>query len=146
MDEAWDWQKTLQAYDNAKYYGPLLDAHGDLMSQTLQEGVARGRATTEAAYRHAIAQRGKVIAELDTYYASYDAILCLSSASPAPKGHEWTGDPVFNAMWTYSGVPCVNLPLLEVDGLPMGVTLNGPRGGDGPLMRTARWLERHVSG
>ena len=61
---------------------------------------------------------------------------------PAPKGLDWTGDPVFNAFWTYCGTPCVNLPLLEVNGLPMGVQLTGPLMGDAPLLRTARWLER----
>jgi Asp-tRNA(Asn)/Glu-tRNA(Gln) amidotransferase A subunit family amidase len=39
----------------------------------------------------------------------------------------------------------VNLPLLTVDGLPMGVQLVGPRGADGPLLRVARWLEGRVA-
>ena len=141
MAEAWDWQNTLQTYGHAIHYGPLADQHGDLMSESLRESVARGRSMTEADYRHAIAQRGRITAELDQIYAQYDAILCLSSAGPAPKGHDWTGDPVFNAFWTLAGTPCVNLPLAEVDGMPMGLQLTGPLGGDGPLLRTARWVE-----
>ena len=144
MAEAWDWQNTLQTYGHAIHYGPLADQHGDLMSESLRESVARGRSMTEADYRHAIAQRGRIAAELDQTYADYDAILCLSSAGPAPKGHDWTGDPVFNAFWTLAGTPCVNLPLAEVDGMPMGVQLTGPLGGDGPLLRTARWVEAAV--
>ncbi|MDN5931894.1 MAG: amidase, partial [Pseudonocardia sp.] len=57
------------------------------------------------------------------------------------EGLGWTGDPVFNAFWTYAGAPCVTLPLLEIGGMPLGVQLTGRRGGDGPLLRTARWLE-----
>jgi aspartyl-tRNA(Asn)/glutamyl-tRNA(Gln) amidotransferase subunit A len=38
----------------------------------------------------------------------------------------------------------VNLPLLEVDGMPMGVQLAGPKGADGALLRTARWLEQRA--
>jgi Asp-tRNA(Asn)/Glu-tRNA(Gln) amidotransferase A subunit family amidase len=37
----------------------------------------------------------------------------------------------------------VTLPLLEgVNGMPVGVQLVGPRGNDGRLLRTARWLQR----
>jgi Asp-tRNA(Asn)/Glu-tRNA(Gln) amidotransferase A subunit family amidase len=47
-------------------------------------------------------------------------------------------------MWTYLGVPCVTLPRLSVDGLPMGVQLVGTRGDEGRLLRTARWLDRWI--
>ena len=134
----------LQLYGNAIHYGPLLDAYGDAMTPSLQGNIAEGRNMTEAQYRAALVRRDEVYAWLETVYADCDAILCLSSAGPAPKGLDWTGDPVFNAFWTFVGTPCVNLPLLEVDGLPMGVQLTGPRGGDGPLLRTGRWLEDRV--
>lgn len=142
--DAWAAQRVLQLYGNAKHYGPLLDAHGDAMTQSLQDNIAEGRGMTEAQYRAALVRRDEVYAWLETVYAEYDAILCLSSAGSAPKGLDWTGDPVFNAFWTFVGTPCVNLPLLEVGGLPMGVQLTGPRGGDGPLLRTGRWLENLV--
>ena len=146
MADAWDAQKVLQHYDNAKFYGPLLDEHGDAMTENLRNYIADGRRMTEEQYRNAIARRDPIDAWLQTIYAEYDAILCLSSAGPAPKGLDWTGDPVFNSFWTLAGVPCVNLPLLQVDDLPMGVQLTGPRGGDGPLLRTARWLENVARG
>jgi Asp-tRNA(Asn)/Glu-tRNA(Gln) amidotransferase A subunit family amidase len=38
----------------------------------------------------------------------------------------------------------VSLPLLEADGLPIGVQLLGPRGDDGRLLRSARWLAGHL--
>jgi Asp-tRNA(Asn)/Glu-tRNA(Gln) amidotransferase A subunit family amidase len=145
MDEAWDWQRILQVYGNAIHYGPLLDAHGDKMSESLQANIAEGRALTPVDYTHAVEQRDRVASGLDEVYDRFDAILCLPAAGPAPEGLGWTGDPVFNAFWTYIGTPCVTVPLLEVDGLPMGVQLTGPRGGDGPLLRTARWLEQQVT-
>ena len=123
---------------------PEADRDGDLMSPALHERIADGRRMTEAVYRHAIAKRPEVIAALDPIWADYDAILCLPATGAAPKGHDFTGDPVFNAFWTYAGTPCVNLPLLDIDGLPLGVQLVGPNGSDGPLLRTARWLEQAV--
>ena len=39
----------------------------------------------------------------------------------------------------------MRLPILTAaNGLPMGVQLVGPRGGDGRLLRTARWLYEWV--
>ena len=38
-------------------------------------------------------------------------------------------------------MPALTLPILTSGaGLPMGVQLIGPRGGDGRLLRTGRWL------
>ena len=48
---------------------------------------------------------------------------------------------MFNSIWTYLGVPCVNLPLLESDGMPLGVQLVGRRREDAKLLRSAGTLE-----
>jgi Asp-tRNA(Asn)/Glu-tRNA(Gln) amidotransferase A subunit family amidase len=48
-------------------------------------------------------------------------------------------------LWTYLGLPALNLPLLHGEnGLPIGVQLVGRRGGDARLLRTARWLVNTV--
>ena len=70
----------------------------------------------------------------------------MTSLGTAPKGLGSTGDPVMNGVWTFLGVPAVTLPLLEADGLPIGVQLIGARRDDGRLLRTARWLARHLAG
>jgi Asp-tRNA(Asn)/Glu-tRNA(Gln) amidotransferase A subunit family amidase len=70
----------------------------------------------------------------------YGAILTPAAASPAPQGFASTGSPVFNGLWTYLGMPCVTLPLLEAGGLPIGVQLVGKRRDDGRLLRGARSL------
>ncbi|MEL7467607.1 MAG: amidase [Pseudomonadota bacterium] len=140
MADAWDWQAVVMRYSIAQNYGPLMDLHGDLMSESLRGIVADGRATSEADYRQALDQRDALSAGLDEIYARFDAILCLPAPGAAPKGLDWTGEPVFNTFWTYAGTPCVSLPLLQADGMPLGVQLTGPRGGDGALLRTANWL------
>jgi Asp-tRNA(Asn)/Glu-tRNA(Gln) amidotransferase A subunit family amidase len=142
LGDAWSWHRTTQLYGMARYYGPLSDYHGPLMSPRLTQHVAEGREISSAAYQQAVARREVAYAALAPIFARFDAILTPASPGPAPEGLRFTGEATFNAFWTYSGVPCVNLPLLEIDGLPLGVQLTGPRGADGPLLRTARWLER----
>ena len=59
----------------------------------------------------------------------------------APKGLASTGDPLLATLWTYCGMPALNLPLASGEnGLPLGIQLVGARGDDARLLRTARWL------
>ncbi len=44
---------------------------------------------------------------------------------------------MFNFLWTYLGVPAISVPLLAVDGLPLGVQLVGRRDGDAHLLAVA---------
>ena len=56
-----------------------------------------------------------------------------------------TGDPIFCTLWTYTGLPAISLPmLLGSNEMPVGVQLVGPKGQDGRLLRTARWLVEAV--
>jgi Asp-tRNA(Asn)/Glu-tRNA(Gln) amidotransferase A subunit family amidase len=44
------------------------------------------------------------------------------------------------------GMPAITLPLMQsASGLPIGVQLVGPRGGDARLLRTANWLSKRMA-
>ena len=73
----------------------------------------------------------------DALAADYHAVLTPSSADTAPVGR-WPGNPVFNQMWTLLHVPCVNIPCSPAgNGLPIGLTLTGPRFADFALLDAA---------
>ncbi|MDH3665942.1 MAG: amidase [Paracoccaceae bacterium] len=145
MEQAWEWHRICQFYGIARYYGPLADYYGEAMSPRLRMGVEIGREISSAAYAEAVAKRADANAALAPLFERFDALVTPASPGPAPEGQGSTGEPVFNAFWTYAGVPCVTLPLLLIDGLPMGVQLVGPKGEDGALLRAARWLEREAA-
>ena len=64
----------------------------------------------------------------------------------APAGLGYTGNPVFNRMWTLLGVPCVTLPAIWGEsGLPVGIQLVGRIGDDARLM-AARAVRRARAG
>jgi aspartyl-tRNA(Asn)/glutamyl-tRNA(Gln) amidotransferase subunit A len=43
-------------------------------------------------------------------------------------------------------MPAISLPLMQAkNGLPIGLQLVGPRGGDARLLRTASWLAANVA-
>jgi len=139
------WQKLIQTAEVGKYFGPLLDHAADGVSDPMKEMIAEGRTIPAHEYITAKEFRDVLYAGLEEIFERYDAILTPASPGPAPKGFKTTGDPCFNAMWTYLGTPAVTVPLLDVDGLPLGVQLVGPRLDDGRLLRTARWLAEHLA-
>jgi len=81
----------------------------------------------------------------DEYFDRFDAIVTPATLGPAPHGLDSTGDPVMSTVWTYAGLPCISIPLLQTeDGLPIGVQLVGALRGDARLLRTARWLAQRL--
>ncbi len=82
----------------------------------------------------------------DAVFSRFDVVLTPSTPGEAPIGLGSTGSPVFNHLWSVLHVPCVTLPgLLGPSGMPVGVQLVGPRGGDAALLAAAGWAERALS-
>jgi len=79
------------------------------------------------------------ISEAGSLAKSSGVLVVISTAWAA-------GDPVFCTLWTLTGLPAVNLPLLAgTDDLPIGVRLVGASGRDERLLRTACELVRMVA-
>lgn len=131
-------QRAVQFHDIARNYGPIVDKHAGVMSAKLQEVVAEGRTVTEAEYREALDRREPLYRSLDQIFVACDAILTPASQGVAPVGLSATGSPMFNFIWTYLGVPAISIPLLDVEGRPLGVQLVGRRGADAHLLAMAR--------
>jgi Asp-tRNA(Asn)/Glu-tRNA(Gln) amidotransferase A subunit family amidase len=72
-----------------------------------------------------------------------DVLLTPSAPGEAPAGLSATGDPVFNRVWTFLGLPCVALPCgTGPQGLPLAVQVVGRRGDDSRVLAAAAWMER----
>jgi Asp-tRNA(Asn)/Glu-tRNA(Gln) amidotransferase A subunit family amidase len=145
FDRIIDLHLTVMNAEDLAYYGPLLEKSPQLLSDKLRNRLLEARDIKAHDYIKAVNARETIYGDVERLLGRYDAILCLASAGPAPKGFETTGSPVFNGLWTYLGVPCVSLPRLTVNGMPMGVQLVGMRGDEGRLLRTARWLDAALS-
>ena len=76
--------------------------------------------------------------EWDRIARGFDAVLAPSALGEAPRSLATTGDPTFQRMWTLLHAPCVNIPgFTGPRGLPIGVTVGGPRFGDRRLLEVA---------
>jgi Asp-tRNA(Asn)/Glu-tRNA(Gln) amidotransferase A subunit family amidase len=139
-------QRIVQLAENAAYYRPLLERAPELISPGLTQRLETGLAIQARRYIDAVRAREGLYDVIDEITTNFTAILTLAAPGPAPLLSEGiTGSPIFNGLWTYYGCPCLSLPAMEADGLPMGVQLVGARGDDGRLLRTARWLESRLA-
>ncbi len=127
-------QRAVQFRDIARNYGPIADVHGPSISSKLKEVIAEGQTVSDTDYKAALARRDDLYTALDGLFNDYDAILTPAAPGVAPVGLGSTGSPMFNFLWTYLGCPAISLPLLDVDGLPLGVQLVGKRGADAALL------------
>ena len=137
--------RTVQAAELATHFGPLLDRAPDMISKMLTQRIEDGRRIRAVDYVAALNAREIYYTAIAEVLREHGTILTPAALGPAPKGLATTGNPVFCGFWTYLGVPAVSLPLLAADGMPMGVQLIGARRDDGRLLRTARWLVRHLA-
>jgi Asp-tRNA(Asn)/Glu-tRNA(Gln) amidotransferase A subunit family amidase len=146
LAEVIEWQRVVQLAENAHYYGSLLDEAPQHISPGLTQRLNDGRAVDAQQYLRAITGREPAYRLITAALKSFSAILTPAAMGPAPHGLAATGSPIMNGLWTYLGMPAVSLPLLQVNGLPVGVQLVGLRHDDGRLLRTARWLVGEVGG
>ena len=137
---------TVFSAENAHYYGGFLKDNASLLSEKLRHRLESTKNTIASDYISALELRNDIYNSVEALLERYDAILCLPATGPAPFGFETTGSAIFNGLWTYLGVPCVSLPLLNVENLPLGIQLVGKRGEEGKLLSTARSLENYLSG
>ncbi|WP_072387780.1 amidase [Hyphomicrobium sp. CS1BSMeth3] len=145
FDRAIDFHGIVMATDMAHNFRRDLAKGGDALSPQLRELLTRGQQHTAFDYLEATTAAETFNRLLDDLFNEYDAILTASAPGEAPIGTA-TGNPIFCSLWTYLGTPAVSLPLLEgPNGMPIGVQLVGRRGNDARLLRTARWLSRHLA-
>ncbi|HEX2215731.1 MAG TPA: amidase [Xanthobacteraceae bacterium] len=140
---AWDAQRTIMSVDMAHRHAEFVARGGEGASEPLREMVAQGRTVSAVQYLDALTLARRCAAALAEVFTYYDAIITPAATGVAPKGLGWTGDPVFNALWTLTGLPALSLPILQGEnGMPLGVQLVGAAGHDARLLRTANWLLR----
>ena len=133
----------------------LLENKAEFVSDRLKENLKLACAISHDEYRSAliirdIAQHGhSAVANLA------DAAITLSCPGPAPilNGDNQglplidrpTGDAVFNYPSSMLFAPCVTLPLMSLNGLPVGVQVLGQPHQDYRVTAIARWILENIS-
>ncbi len=115
--------------------------HPELLHEDLTAMAENGRGITRAALVAAYDAAAQCRIVFDGIASGFDAVLTPSARGEAPLG-TITGDAALNAMWTLLHVPVVNVPgFVGPAGMPIGLSLTGPRYSDRHLVRVAKEVE-----
>jgi Asp-tRNA(Asn)/Glu-tRNA(Gln) amidotransferase A subunit family amidase len=114
-------------------YGPKM------VGPRIRELLERARRLTPGDYEARLATRRRTQQRAAAVLARSDGFLTLACSGPAPKGLVQTGSRTFPSYASWLGLPAWSLPLLAVNGLPVGIQLIGAAGVDSTLCSIAQW-------
>ena len=140
-----DAQIAIMVHEVAKSLSYERLVHREKLSVEMIAMIDAGLAVSPARYdaARALAQRSRSM--LVEVFTDADVLLAPSTVGEAPRGIAATGDPLFNRMWTLLRTPCVHLPsALGPRGLPVGITIVGPIGGDQATLLAADWIHARL--
>jgi amidase len=139
-------QQTIMGFELVRGLADERLRHSAELSPALALLLDGGMTVGAAEYDAAVAETAAARRSLDAFFGECAAILVPAAPGQAPRGLGYTGNPVFNRMWTLLGVPCVTLPVIRAeDGLPVGIQLVGRIGDDARLMGAALFAERALA-
>jgi Asp-tRNA(Asn)/Glu-tRNA(Gln) amidotransferase A subunit family amidase len=117
--------RTINAWEGRWPLNTYRNRDASKLSRPALDRLALAEAMTSAEYGAAIAVRQRNREAYARLAARYDAAITLSAPAAAPVGLGSTGNPVFNVPASMLGIPAVSLPLLSIDGLPLGLQIAG---------------------
>ena len=145
---------SITSWENRWGYRNLINKTPEKVSERLKNTLEKAEAMTPEIYQRFILQRAYIRQAHKMCAPVADAIITLSCPGPAPK---WsgdtdgralvarpTGDPVFNFASSLMGAPCVTIPMLSIDNLPVGIQIMTQREEDAKATSYARWIHKNL--
>jgi aspartyl-tRNA(Asn)/glutamyl-tRNA(Gln) amidotransferase subunit A len=123
--------RRIMAAEAAANHRPLFAEHRAQYAPTVAQLVEEGMALSAVDYAEALAHqrrfRQEMLEVLTTKRREPLACIVMPSTVTAAPDTSTTGDALFNAPWSYAGLPAVTIPCgLTADGLPCGLQFVGP--------------------
>ncbi|MGA8078715.1 MAG: amidase, partial [Xanthobacteraceae bacterium] len=137
MADAYTAQHTIQDYETLRALAFEYERHRDQIDPLLRDQLAAAVKISADDYDAARRTASRARQMLADAMADFDVILTPSAPGAAPHGLGATGNPMFNRLWTLMGAPCVNVPGLSDNGLPLGVQIVGRFGRDKAALEAA---------
>ncbi|QWE17517.1 amidase [Polynucleobacter sp. AP-Nino-20-G2] len=114
----------------------------DLLSNDIIELADRGNACPSSVYIKAKNLQRELRTSIGKYFENVDVIMAAPATGEAPKGLDFTGNPIFCSLWTFIGTPAIALPVNQSsNGLPLGIQLIGNYKEDEKLVSVAAFAE-----
>jgi len=117
------------------------DRDASKISKVMLKRLAEAEAMTLDDYRKDLAERDRARALYAELAAECDVCISLSAPAAAPLGLESTGDPNCTVHASLLGIPAISLPVLQDEGLPLGLQVTGFVNGDADTFAAAAALK-----
>ena len=108
--------------------------------------LAEAEAMTLDGYRADLAKRDEARAVYAALAGECDVCISLAAPGAAPLGLQSTGDPSCTVHVSLLGIPAISLPVLQDEGLPLGLQVTGFLHGDAAVFAASAAIGPIVSG
>jgi aspartyl-tRNA(Asn)/glutamyl-tRNA(Gln) amidotransferase subunit A len=134
--------RTVMAVEGAVYHEARLRRHPEDYEPKIRALLEEGLACPAAEYARCKNHQRELSCAMLSCFQGVDALLTPATTGPAPNAGS-TGDPAFNAPWSYTGLPTVSfLAGWSPDGLPLAIQLVGRPWSEAELLAVAAWCEQ----
>ena len=110
-----------------------------LLSKSIADRLDGWEKITIEQYRRAVEIRHEMRRRLAALRPAIEGFVGLPAPGIAPRGLESTGNPICNVPSSTLGAPVFTVPLLAIDGMPLGIQIMGYPDGDEAVCAMARW-------
>ena len=110
------------------------------MSQSSRDRFKIAGTMTIEDYRTALIEREEIRADYNALASTCDGCITLTASGAAPVGITSTGNPAFAVPASLWGTPALSLPVLQAEGLPLGLQFIGYADRDAEAFAVSAWL------
>ena len=145
----------ITAWENRWFQRNLVDRFPDGVSERTKATLAKAEAMKPEDYQSLLLKRENIRTAYANLSPLADAIITFACPGPAPSWNgdlpgqplaPWpTGDAVFNYPSSMIGTPVVTIPIMAVNGMPVGLQIMGQRGEDARITSIARWIYENIN-
>lgn len=129
----------IVAYELRWPFEDYIARYGKVIGERLHGLVKRANAMTPRDYERLLDTRNAMRRLWRETLDDADGYITLAASGPAIKGLAYTGDRTFLVYGSWLGLPAFSLPLLQSQGLPLGLQVLGVPDADGALAGVANW-------
>jgi Asp-tRNA(Asn)/Glu-tRNA(Gln) amidotransferase A subunit family amidase len=144
---------VIVTWENRALLNTLTASIGEKLSVETRRQYEYGLTLAIDDYRRALDLREELRRRQVRLAGLCDGLLSLSAPGIAPliddpnraPGEMATGNPVYNVVPSLLGAPALTMPLLRLEGMPLGVQLVGQWHADAQIVANGRWMIQHCS-
>ncbi len=138
--------RTINTWESRWPTNIYRDRDASKLSPHMHQRLKEAEGMTVETYRDALRRRADIRQTYAALSGVADLCITLAASGAAPLGIDSTGNPGFAQPSSSLGVPAVSLPLLEDEGLPLGLQALGFEQRDADLFGYTRAVCALVSG